>query len=56
MRSKEISGVKWAMLISSAGEVGDSIHLTNDVSTGKLGGRVIPIHKELKKLLVQLYE
>jgi integrase/recombinase XerD len=44
------------MMISPAGDLGNSIHLTNDVSTGTLGGRVIPIHKELKKLLVQLYE
>jgi integrase/recombinase XerD len=56
MRSKEISDVKWSMMISPAGDLGNSIHLTNDVSTGTLGGRVIPIHKELKKLLVQLYE
>jgi len=56
MRSKEISGLKWSMMISPTGDLDDSIHLTNDISTGKLGGRVIPIHKDLKKLLVQLYE
>jgi len=55
-RSKEISGVKWSMVVSPTGELTDSIHLTNDASKGKSGGRIIPIHKELKKLLVELYE
>jgi integrase/recombinase XerD len=44
------------MMISPTGELTNSIHLTNDISKGKTGGRVIPIHKELKKLLVELYE
>jgi integrase/recombinase XerD len=56
LRSKEISGVKWSMMVSPADELTDSIHLTNDVSKGKSGGRIIPIHKGLKKLLVELYE
>jgi hypothetical protein len=56
LRSKEISGVKWSMMVSPADELTDSIHLTNDVSKGKFGGRIIPIHKGLKKLLVELYE
>ena len=55
-RSKEISGVKWSMMVSPTGELTDLIHLTNDASKGKSGGRIIPIHKELKKLLVELYE
>jgi len=55
-RSKEISGVKWSMMVSPTSELTDSIHLTNDASKGKSGGRIIPIHKELKKSLVELYE
>jgi len=55
-RSKEISGVRWSMMVSPTGELGESIHLTNDASKGKSGGRIIPIHKGLKKLLVGLYE
>jgi integrase/recombinase XerD len=55
MRSKEISGIKWSMMTSVAGDLGDSIYLTNDISIGKFGSRVIPIHKKLKKLLIQFY-
>jgi len=55
MRSKEISGMKGSMMVSSIGELGESIHLNNDVLKGQSGGWIIPIHKELKKLLIELY-
>ena len=32
LRSKEISGVRWNMVADSTGEVGNSIHLTDNVS------------------------
>ena len=34
----------------------NEIHLTNTASKGKSSGRVISIHKDLKKALVELYE
>jgi len=54
--SKETSGVKWSIKVSPTGKLGDSIQLINDVSKGKSGDRIIQIHKELKKLLVELYD
>ncbi len=56
LRAKEISGLKWKNILTDEIEVGDSIHLTNDISKGKNGGRVIPIHKSLKPLLQELLE
>jgi len=44
------------MKVSPTSELGDSIQLINDVSKGKSGDRIIQIHKELKKLLVELYD
>lgn len=56
LRAKEISGLKWKNILTDEIEVGDTIHLTNDISKGKNGGRVIPIHKSLQPLLNELLE
>jgi integrase/recombinase XerD len=56
LRAKEISGLKWKNILTDEIKVGDTIHLTNDISKGKNGGRVIPIHKTLKPLLQELLE
>ena len=55
LRSKEISGVRWNMVADSTGEVGNSIHLTDNVSKGK-SGRIIPLNKDVKGLLIKLFE
>jgi len=55
LRSKEISGVKWSMVVDSDGDISDSIHLTDNVSKGK-SGRIIPLNKDVKSLLVKLFE
>ena len=55
LRSKEISGVRWNMVVDSNGDVGNSIHLTDEVSKGK-SGRIIPLNKDVKVLLVELFE
>jgi integrase len=55
-RAKEIASLKWKMLMSSDGQMMNEIHLTNTASKGKSSGRVITIHKELKKSLIELYE
>ena len=54
-RSKEISGVKWKMVVDSEGNIGDSIHLTDEVTKGK-SGRVIPMNPQLKEMLLILYD
>ena len=55
-RSKEIASLRWKMLMSSDGRMMNEIHLTNTASKGKSSGRVITIHRELKKSLIELYE
>jgi len=48
-RAKEIASLRWKMVMSSDGQMMNEIHLTNTASKGKSSGRVITIHKELKK-------
>jgi integrase len=55
LRSKEISGVKWNMVVDSNGDMGNSIHLTDEVSKGK-SGRIIPLNKDVKVLLLELFD
>ena len=50
LRAKEIANLKWAMIITPEGEVGDAIHLTNSASKGQ-SGRVIPLNKQLRENL-----
>ena len=54
LRAKEISKLTWSMVCDSEGYISDSINLPNNASKGKYSGRIIPIHKDLKKLLTDL--
>ena len=56
LRAKEIAGLKWSMVVDATGQVGNSINLTNSASKGKNGGRSIPINRDLKQHLVQLFD
>ncbi|QGP52172.1 hypothetical protein PsalN5692_03680 (plasmid) [Piscirickettsia salmonis] len=49
LRAKEIAHIQWKMVFDSDGQIGDCIHLTNDVSKGDQGGRIIPLNQQLKK-------
>ena len=42
------------MVCDGEGYISDSINLPNNASKGKYSGRIIPIHKDLKKLLTNL--
>lgn len=53
LRAKEIANLKWAMILGADGEVGDSIHLTDEASKGK-SGRIVPLNKQLRGNLVQM--
>lgn len=53
LRAKEIAGITWSMVTTPDGKVGDSIQLTNAASKGT-SGRVIPMHKAVKRNLQQL--
>ena len=55
LRAKEIAELKWTMVLGADGEVGSHINLTNQASKGQ-SGRSIPINKELKALVADLYE
>ena len=43
------------MVLGSDGTIGDAIHLTDVASKGK-GGRIIPLNKQLRSSLIQLFE
>jgi integrase len=55
LRAKEISCLKWSMVVSPEGSVGDSIHLTDVASKGR-SGRVVPLNRALKDSLIALQE
>jgi integrase len=55
LRAKEIACLKWSMLVTPDGEIGDMINLTDIASKGN-SGRIIPINKQLKGYLVRLLE
>ena len=54
LRAKEISQLTWKMAVDSEGVVSNAIHLTDIASKGK-SGRVIPLNKNVKDLLVELF-
>ena len=56
LRAREIAGVTWGMLTDAEGNLADSLALTNTASKGKRGGRVLPLHPELKAALGELME
>ena len=52
-RAKEIAGLKWSMITTPDGQIGDLINLTDIASKGN-SGRIIPINKQLHGYLVRL--
>jgi integrase/recombinase XerC len=56
MRAVEIASITWAMVTDAKGEIGDVIGLQNRASKGKGGGRIIPMHADLKAALVALHK
>ena len=55
LRAKEVANLRWAMVLTPEGEVGNAIHLT-DVASKGCSGRVIPLNKQLRINLVKLLE
>jgi integrase/recombinase XerD len=51
LRAKEIAGLKWSMVMTPSGDIGEQIHLTNDASKGS-SGRIIPMNTELRQQLM----
>ena len=56
LRAKEIAGLRWSMVVDATGQVGNSINITNAGSKGSNGGRSVPINRDLKQHLVQLFD
>ena len=54
LRAKEIASVTWGMVADAEGEIADVIALENWASKGKVGGRHIPMHPEIKAALTAL--
>jgi integrase/recombinase XerD len=50
-----VSQLQWREVCTSSGEVDDYIHLTNKTSKG-LSGRIIPLHKSVKKNLIEILD
>jgi integrase/recombinase XerD len=55
LRAKEIASLKWSMIMTVDGNIGDHIHLTNNASKGK-SGRIIALNNKLKKQLIKARE
>jgi integrase len=53
LRAAEIAKLTWAMVLTPSGEIGPAIEL-HDRAAKKSGGRLIPIHHELRDALGQL--
>jgi len=55
LRAKEISLVTWSMVTDASRQIGEVLHLPDHSSKGQ-SGRIIPLNKELKKSLINLYQ
>ena len=54
LRAKEIAQLSWSMVTDAETKVGDAINLENKASKGKKGGRIIPMHRQLRQALERL--
>jgi integrase len=54
MRAIEIARITWSMVTDAEGNIADAIALENRASKGKRGGRIIPLHPDLKAALIAL--
>lgn len=54
LRAIEITKLTWGMVTDASGAVGQSIELPNGATKGKKGGRIIPMHPELRQALIVL--
>ncbi len=56
LRAKEIAEITWLMVCNADGDVGLAINLNNQASKGQYSGRIIPMHKDLRECLLELYK
>jgi integrase len=55
LRAKEIAGVTWKMVCDAEGVVTSALSITNGASKGRRGGRVVPLHGDLRIALGRLH-
>ena len=55
LRAKEIANLRWEMLVDATGDIGTSLHLTDDASKGN-GGRIVPLNKDVVEFLGILFD
>lgn len=55
LRSKEVASLSWGMCLDSNNKIGSFLRLENKAAKGK-SGRTIPLNKDLKLALINLYE
>ena len=55
LRAKEIAGLTWDMVTDADGQLGSAIHLRDVASKGR-SGRIIPLNRELRRVLQALRE
>src|SRR6516162_2899430 len=53
LRACEIAGLDWSMVLDARGRVSDTIHV-RDLIAKKRGGRRIPMHPDLRRVLQRL--
>ena len=54
LRAQARASLTWAMVTDAQGEVAEVRHVPNRASTGKTGGRTMPLHSDLQAALVTL--
>jgi integrase len=54
LRAKEVANVTWAMVLDAEGRVGHELELVDKASKGKRGGRIVPLHRDLRAALTDL--
>jgi integrase len=55
LRAAEIANLTWEMVLTPIGDIGTAIEL-HDRAAKKSGGRLIPIHPELREALRDLHK
>lgn len=55
LRAKEIAGLRWIYVVGADGVVGDTLHLQDVASKGR-SGRIIPLHKDIRRNLLELFQ
>ena len=56
LRAVEIKRLTWESVLTSDGTIGDSLEIYNKTAKGKSGGRVVPLHPDLKAELQLLFD